>query len=162
MASAIKKVSVSRGYDIRNHSLVCFGGAAPQHCCGIGRALEINNIIIHPLSSLLSAYGIANAEQFRYGVKSIVNEYTDVLHSKSLSEFKDLEKPLIDEITKLGIDEIYSQHFFDLRVKGTDKFLTIPFAEYKSVIKEFGKRHMELFGFSPSDELEVANLRVEV
>ena len=66
MASAIKKVSVSRGYDIRDHSLVCFGGAAPQHCCGIGQALDISEIIIHPLSSLLSAYGIANADQFRY------------------------------------------------------------------------------------------------
>ena len=162
MSSAIKKVSVSRGYDIRDHSLVCFGGAAPQHCCGIARALEINDIIIHPLSSLLSAYGIANAEQFRYGVKSVVNEYTDTFNSESLSEFKNLEEPLVNELTKLGIEEVYRQYFFDLRVKGTDKFLTIPYAEYRSVIKEFRIKHKELFGFPPSEKLEVVNLRVEV
>jgi len=162
MASAIKKVSVSRGYDVRNHSLVCFGGAAPQHCCGIGRALDISDIIIHPLSSLLSAYGIANADQFRYGVKSVVTKYTNDFNSESLSEFKNLEAPLVNEITKLGIEEVDSQYFFDLRVKGTDKFLTIPFAEYKVVIKEFRNKHKNLFGFFPSDELEVANLRVEV
>jgi len=164
MSSAIKKVSVSRGYDVRKHSLVCFGGAAPQHCCGIARTLDIDEIIIHPLSSLLSAYGIANAEQFRYGVKSIVSDYTDKFHSGSLSEFEKLELPLVDEMTKLGmpLEEVHSHNFLDLRVKGTDKFLTIPFAEYSSVIKEFRIRHKELFGFLPSDELEVANLRVEV
>ena len=162
MASAIKKVSVSRGYDIRDHSLVCFGGAAPQHCCGIGQALDISEIIIHPLSSLLSAYGIANADQFRYEVKSVVTEYTADFNSQSSSEFKNLEKPLINEITKLGIEDVDSQHFFDLRVKGTDKFLTIPFADYKTVIKQFRNRHKNLFGFFPSKELEVANLRVEV
>ena len=32
MAGAIKEISVSRGYDVRDHALVCFGGAAPQHC----------------------------------------------------------------------------------------------------------------------------------
>ena len=162
MSSAIKKVSVSRGYDIRNHSLVCFGGAAPQHCCGIARILNIKDIIIHPLSSLLSAYGIANASQFRYAVKSIVTNYVNSFHLESLSEFEKLEVPLIDEITNLGINEISKQRFFDLRVKGTDKFLTIPFAEYGSVIKEFKIKHKELFGFFPSEDLEVANLRVEV
>ena len=162
MSSAIKKVSVSRGYDIRNHSLVCFGGAAPQHCCGIARILNIKDVIIHPLSSLLSAYGIANASQFRYAVKSVVTTYVNSFHLESLSEFEKLEVPLIDEINNLGINEISKQRFFDLRVKGTDKFLTIPFAEYDSVIKEFKIKHKELFGFFPSEDLEVANLRVEV
>ena len=55
MAGAIKEISVSRGYDVRDHALVCFGGAAPQHCCGIARILGIKQIVIHPLSSLLSA-----------------------------------------------------------------------------------------------------------
>ena len=82
--------------------------------------------------------------------------------TRSLFEFKNLETPLVNEITKLGIEEVYRQHFFDLRVKGTDKFLTIPYAEYRSVIKEFRIKHKELFGFFPSEELEVVNLRVEV
>ena len=162
MSSAIKKVSVSRGYDIRHHSLVCFGGAAPQHCCGIARILNIKDVIIHPLSSLLSAYGIANANQFRYAVKSVVTKYVNSFHFESLSEFEKLEVPLINEINNLGINEISKQRFFDLRVKGTDKFLTIPFGEYGSVIKEFKIKHKELFGFFPSEDLEVANLRVEV
>ena len=62
MAAAIKEISVSRGYDVRNHVLVCFGGAAPQHCCGIARILGIKKIVIHPLSSLLSGLYTLNIE----------------------------------------------------------------------------------------------------
>ena len=88
MAAAIKEISVSRGYDVRNHVLVCFGGAAPQHCCGIARILGIKKIVIHPLSSLLSAYGIANAEQFRYGIKSLVTKFDSESYSTAISEIE--------------------------------------------------------------------------
>ncbi|RZD35875.1 MAG: 5-oxoprolinase [Methanobacteriota archaeon] len=164
MAEAIKKVSVSRGYDVRDHALVCFGGAAPQHCCSIAKILGIKQIVIHPLSSLLSAYGIANAEQFRYGVKSLVEKFDSDSHKGAFSEISSLESPLIDEIQNLGIlpENITTKKYLDLRMAGTDTPLTIPFIEYKSMLASFGEKHRALFGFFPSNELEIANVRVEV
>ena len=164
MAGAIKKVSVSRGYDVRNHALVCFGGAAPQHCCSIAKILGIKQIVIHPLSSLLSAYGIANADQFRYRVKSLVEKFNSDSHKEVFSELSYLELPLFDEIQNLGIlpENITTKKYLDLRMVGTDTPLTIPFTEYESMLVSFGERHRDLFGFSPSNELEIANVRVEV
>jgi len=164
MAGAIKKVSVSRGYDVRNHALVCFGGAAPQHCCSIAKILGIKKIVIHPLSSLLSAYGIANAEQFRYGIKSVVENFDTYSHKDALSEISSLESPLIDEIKNLGIlqENITTKKYLDLRMVGTDTPLIIPFADYKSMLASFRKKHSDFFGFFPSNELEIANVRVEV
>ena len=152
MAGAIKKVSVSRGYDVRNHALVCFGGAAPQHCCSIAKILGIKKIVIHPLSSLLSAYGIANAEQFRYGLKSVVENFDTDSHKGALSEISSLESPLIDEIKNLGIlqENITIKKYLDLRMVGTDTPLIIPFADYKSMLASFRKKHSDLFGFSVS------------
>ena len=164
MAGAIKKVSVSRGYDVRNHALVCFGGAAPQHCCGIAKILGIKQIVIHPLSSLLSAYGIANAEQFRYGVKSLVEKFDSASHREVFSEITSLESPLIEEVKNLGIlsENIVIKRYLDLLVAGTDNPLTTPLTEYESMLASFGEKHKDLFGFSPSDNLEIANVRVEV
>ncbi|MFQ6674191.1 MAG: hydantoinase/oxoprolinase family protein, partial [Fidelibacterota bacterium] len=68
MAKAIKEISVSRGYDVRTHALICFGGASPQHACSIARILGMRRIVIHPLVGLLSAYGIAMADQSRYAL----------------------------------------------------------------------------------------------
>ena len=164
MAGAIKEISVSRGYDVREHALVCFGGAAPQHCCGIARILGIKRIVIHPLSSLLSAYGIANSKQFRYGLRSMVQKFASQSHVEALSGIQSLESPLIEEIQKLGVspDNITKKHFMDLRVAGTDSTITIPCSNFDQMVGSFEERHRNLFGFSPSGELEIANIRVEV
>ena len=62
MAEAIKKISVARGYDVTRYALNCFGGAGGQHACVVADALAIETVLIHPLSSLLSAYGMGLAD----------------------------------------------------------------------------------------------------
>ena len=61
MANAIRKISVARGHDVTRYTLACFGGAGGQHACRIADALGIEHILVHPLASLLSAYGIGLA-----------------------------------------------------------------------------------------------------
>ena len=62
MANAIKKISVQRGYDVMRYTLNCFGGAGGQHACLVADALGMRSVLIHPLSSLLSAYGMGLAD----------------------------------------------------------------------------------------------------
>ena len=62
MAEAIKKISVARGYDVTRYALNCFGGAGGQHACLVADALAMTTVLIHPLSSLLSAYGMGLAD----------------------------------------------------------------------------------------------------
>ena len=62
MANAIKKISVQRGYDVTRYALNCFGGAGGQHACLVADALGITTILIHPFSSLMSAYGMGLAD----------------------------------------------------------------------------------------------------
>src|SRR5205085_361007 len=62
MANAIKKISVQRGYDVTRYALNCFGGAGGQHACLVADALGMTTVLIHPYSSLLSAYGMGLAD----------------------------------------------------------------------------------------------------
>src|SRR5690606_38776092 len=62
MANAIKKISVQRGYDVTRYALNCFGGAGGQHACLVADSLGIKTVLIHPLSGLLSAYGMGLAD----------------------------------------------------------------------------------------------------
>ena len=62
MAEAIKTISVARGYDVTRYALNCFGGAGGQHACDVADALAISTVLIHPFSSLLSAYGMGLAD----------------------------------------------------------------------------------------------------
>ena len=61
MAEAIKKISVARGHDVTRYALNAFGGASGQHACLVADALAMDTILIHPFSSLLSAYGMGLA-----------------------------------------------------------------------------------------------------
>ncbi|MGE0022189.1 MAG: hydantoinase B/oxoprolinase family protein [Hyphomicrobium sp.] len=58
MAQAVKRISVARGYDVSGYVLNAFGSAAGQHACLMAETLGMREILIHPLSGLLSAYGI--------------------------------------------------------------------------------------------------------
>ena len=62
MAEAIRRVSVARGYDVRDYALVVFGGAGGQHACALARRLGIQRIVFHPFAGVLSAYGMGLAD----------------------------------------------------------------------------------------------------
>src|SRR5436190_8034292 len=62
MANAIKKISVKRGYDVTRYALNCFGGSGGQRACLAADALGMTTVLIHPFSSLLSAYGMGLAD----------------------------------------------------------------------------------------------------
>src|SRR3546814_2553754 len=59
MANAIKRITIARGHDVtQGCSLVGFGGAAGQHVCLVADALGVDEILLHPLAGVLSAYGM--------------------------------------------------------------------------------------------------------
>ena len=58
MAQAVKKISVERGHDLTRYVLNGFGSAAGQHACLMAETLGMSQVLIHPFSGLLSAFGI--------------------------------------------------------------------------------------------------------
>ena len=173
MCRAMKKISVSRGYDIRHHTLICFGGAAPQHACDIARLLGIDTIIIHPLSSVFSAYGIAVADRMERTAQAVMQLLTtkllEALENKARSE----ANHLIERLRKEGDStSITTRIFLDLRPSGSDTWLSIQAAENEDIVcfdnmevllKRFEDEYFSRFGFRPdADVIEVVNLRTEV
>jgi 5-oxoprolinase (ATP-hydrolysing) len=63
MANAIRQVSTRQGLDADDFTLFCFGGAAGQHACSVARAAGMRRILVHPLASVLSAFGIGVADR---------------------------------------------------------------------------------------------------
>ena len=77
MANAIKRISVARGYDVTAYALNCFGGAGGQHACLVADALAMETILIHPLSGLLSAYGIGLAKSRAFRQRAVGKPLSD-------------------------------------------------------------------------------------
>ena len=63
MEKALRFVSVKRGKDSREYTLVSFGGAGGLHCLDLARSLQIETVLIPKFASTLSAYGMMNANK---------------------------------------------------------------------------------------------------
>jgi 5-oxoprolinase (ATP-hydrolysing) len=75
MVKPIKEISVSRGYDVQDYALACFGGAGAQHACAIATMLGMRSILIHPLAGVLSAYGMGLADMSHSYVEAVLRPF---------------------------------------------------------------------------------------
>ena len=163
MANAIKKISVERGYDVTEYALNCFGSAGGQHACLIADTLGIETVLVHPLSGLLSAYGMGLAPQRASRERSIEAP----LDGATMRELEDLAYELgsaaTEELLDQGVehDAIAIESFVHLRYAGTDTALPVPLSEPGFMRRDFEALHRQRFGFiSPEKDIVAAAIEV--
>ncbi|AKB47717.1 N-methylhydantoinase A/acetone carboxylase, beta subunit [Methanosarcina sp. Kolksee] len=149
MANAIKKISVQRGYNIKEYALCCFGGAAAQHACRVADSLGIKSIFIHPYAGVLSAYGMGLADQRLIKERYIGSELSDTLVESLKTVFSELENEgrllmLEQGVQEAKITALYKVH---MRYAGSDTQLVIDFADTAGLRKDFEDAHRKRFGF---------------
>ncbi len=127
MANAIKKISVQRGYDVTRYALNCFGGAGGQHACLVADALGITSVLIHPLSSLLSAYGMGLADIRSVRQQAIEEPFGDKGREALLRAARKLARTVTDEVAGQGVaaDRIVLHVRAHIRYAGTDTALIV-------------------------------------
>ncbi|HLH50596.1 MAG TPA: hydantoinase/oxoprolinase family protein, partial [Roseiarcus sp.] len=154
MAEAIKKISVARGYDVTRYALNCFGGAGGQHACDVADALSIKTILIHPLSSLLSAYGMGLADIRAHrsqGVEAPLNEKAPALIARL---GKALGAEAIKEVASQGVAKsaIKLNVGAQLRYAGSDAALGVKAGSLAAMRRAFEAAHRARFGFIDRDK----------
>jgi 5-oxoprolinase (ATP-hydrolysing) len=166
MVRAIRKISVARGYDPAEYVLVCFGGAGAQHACEIAESLGMRRVLIHPLASLLSAYGIGLADVRRFGERSVLKPYSVEQLAELEKLFAELEQAARTEVAAEGVtaDRIRPAiRSLDLRYAGVEATIRVicpPDGDYAARYEEL---HRQLFGYAHSGRrLEITAARVEV
>src|ERR1700738_1524923 len=149
MANAIKKISVQRGYDVTRYALNCFGGAGGQHACLVADALGMTTVLIHPFSSLLSAYGMGLAD-IRATRQQAIEE---AFGAKSLAALnktaKRLSKEVSQEVAGQGVPaKTVKVHVrAHIRYAGTDTALVVKGGSLAAMKSAFEKAHKAQFGF---------------
>ncbi|TNF52816.1 5-oxoprolinase, partial [bacterium] len=162
MAMAIKEISVSRGLDIRQYGLVCFGGAGGQHACALAKLLDIERIFIHPLSGVLSAYGIGLTQASFKTESTVLKPYNERTHRELSGLFKAMEKQL-SEKTQRGDRRYEIRRELDLRPSGADTFITVEYLSFDNTLTHFLEKYRNTFGFNlENTPLEVANVRMNI
>jgi len=128
MANAIKKISVQRGYDVTRYALNCFGGAGGQHACLVADALGMTKILIHPFSSLLSAYGMGLAQIRATREQAIEAPFANEALDQIGSVGRRLGEAVRAEVAGQGVpaDDVQVHVRAHIRYSGTDTALVMP------------------------------------
>jgi 5-oxoprolinase (ATP-hydrolysing) len=162
MVKAIRAVSVAKGADPREYTLVAFGGAAPQHACAVARQLGMSSILNHPDGGILSAVGIGLADVVKHQVAGVYRRF----ESASLHDAKQLLKRLArrveEECLAEGVlgEQVNVTCALDLRYVGRDAYLTIPQPPDGDYRGAYDAEHRRLHGYVDTDgELEIVAAR---
>lgn len=149
MANAIKKISVQRGYDVTRYALNCFGGAGGQHACMVADSLGMTKVLIHPFSSLLSAYGMGLADIRATREQAIELSYGPKALAALTKTAKRIGKAVKDEVAGQGVPAAKIKVFVraHIRYAGTDTALTVDAATLPAMQRAFEKAHKARFGF---------------
>ncbi|AFY62558.1 hydantoinase B/oxoprolinase family protein [Synechococcus sp. PCC 6312] len=168
MAQAIKKISLQRGYDLRDYTLCCFGGAGGQHACLIAESLGISHVLIHPYAGVLSAYGMGLADVRAIKEQSVLLAIELDNHSQNQT-LENIETQLKHAaIQELSTEEIQPERIttrttLQCRYQGSDTSLEIPYSgDLRTIIPTFTQAHHQRYGFTFTDRpVEIASLAVE-
>ncbi len=127
MANAVKKISVQRGYDVTRYTLNCFGGAGGQHACLVADALGMTRVLIHPFSSLLSAYGMGLADIRSVRQQAIEEPFGEKARATLQRAARRLANTAIKEVAGQGVatKKITLHVRAHIRYAGTDTPLII-------------------------------------
>jgi len=162
MAQALRVMSVQRGIDPRELTLVSFGGAGGLHVCALAEALEMREALVPVHAGVLSALGMLVAPRSRQ-LSQTINQ---LLQQCDANLLESLYTPLIaqgrHELLAEGVTEDALQilRSVDVRYQGQSYYLNVPWQGSEQTARAFHDLHEQRYGHALDNPLEIVNVRV--
>lgn len=171
MAKAIRVISVQRGHDPRDYTLMAFGGGGPLHAVRLARELDMTRVIVPPTPGTLCALGLLLTDLRADFAKSKLLSLVAGSFTEISDGFVGLEVEADAWFKKEGIGRDRQRLIYtaDLRYEGQNYELQVPFpngdgsgANFEALVKNFENAHRQRFGFVVDGEaIELVTLRLE-
>ena len=164
MAHALRVMSVQRGIDPKELSLVSFGGAGGLHVCALADTLAMSKAMVPRYAGVLSALGMLVAPRAR----QLSQTFNNLLNKTSIDEidkrFAELYQKGISELKQEGVLEknIISEYSLDCRYLGQSYFLNVKWINKESAVKDFQLLHKKRYGHQLDLDVELVNLRLSL
>jgi len=163
MLRALRLVSVQRGYDLRDFTLIAYGGAGPVHAGALAVAAGIARVLVPAHSGAFSALGCL-VSPLRYDAVRTYRARLEAWEAKPAeNRLRELQEQCVAPLTAEGIaaDRISVQWSADLRYSGQNYEIDVAWRDTPEALRgEFEARHRQLYGYATGESVECVNLRV--
>ncbi|MFV1858117.1 MAG: hydantoinase/oxoprolinase family protein, partial [Anaerolineales bacterium] len=171
MVRGISVNSTQKGYDLREFSLLAFGGAGPLHAVELAEDLGMTRVIIPPYCSVFSAFGAVASNVRHDYVQTVAWSEAALEAARAEKIFAALEARARDllEQEKVPEERIRLRRSADIRYEGQSYELTIPLrssgplkdGDLRQMITDFHALHQRIYAYSDHEEsVEVISLRL--
>jgi N-methylhydantoinase A len=168
MIRGIRVVSVERGYDPREFSLVAFGGAGPLHAHRIIDELDMEEAIIPVTPGVVSSLGLLTADTKHDYVRTVVEPLSAVSTTRLREVYDDLQAEANERLAAENVEDARFIRTADMKYErqGYELTVAVPertFEEAPEVLREqFGEAHEREYGFAFDEEpVELVNVRLQ-
>ena len=137
MERAIKVISVEKGFDVRDYTLVSFGGAGGLHACELASRLSMKKVLVPKNAGVLSALGMTVADIVKDYSRSLLLKVEESGYWKVVKLFKPLESKGVKDVLSEGMrkNRIKIENSVDMRYMGQAHELNLSFK--KSFIDDY-------------------------
>lgn len=163
--AAIRVITVERGLDLREFSMLAFGGAGPMFVTAVGREMGVREIIVPQGPSVFSAWGMLMSDVVQTYAQTMIGLLEDVGLSSIGTEAARLSEIAREGLSRAGFSEgsIDIERGLELRYFGQEHVLEVPLAEQDDIAtirQRFDELHRSRYGHSMADPVQLVNLRV--
>jgi N-methylhydantoinase A len=170
MARAIRAVTIERGRDPRDFTLIAFGGSGPVHACDVAQALDVRRVLVPPAPGVFTAVGMLASDVQHHFVRAVGGLLTD---TAVIVRAQERLRQIADEARAMLAGEGYTGEAVrlvaqaDLRYAGQASELVIPIAGdaldtagLDALHAAFQTEYAATYGYAADEPLELVNVRV--
>ncbi|MDX6234745.1 MAG: N-methylhydantoinase, partial [Nocardioidaceae bacterium] len=168
MAKAIRTVTVERGFDPREFSLIAFGGAGSLHAAALAHELQMPEVIVPPFPGVTSAMGLLFSDPLDDFSWAYVRRQEELDTDDMQRVFDGMEERVVGNLLRQGLnqDDIAVELGVDIRYVGQLHSVTVALAELSdagmaAAIAHFHEEHRRQYSYAhPDSPVETSTLRV--
>jgi N-methylhydantoinase A len=169
MMRALRAVSVEKGQDPRELSIVAYGGSGPVHAVRLAESLGIQRVYVPPTPGVFSTVGLLLADYRLDSVRSVMAPLEDFAASGPQGRYRDLEQHAMELLLSQGVDpdSISFRHEIELKYMQENHPLTVELQGgfdkdfEESLRKAFSGIHDQTYGYDVPGPIEVSSIRVQ-
>ncbi len=168
MVRALRVVSVERGHDPRDFTLVAFGGAGPLHACDLARDLGMRRVLVPPAPGVLCAIGLLAADLRSDASRTYLKTAGRVTGAALTAWFTEVRAQAQVALTVPATTAVEERRWLDMRYVGQNHELRVavepgPLADgdVARLVITFHAAHRRLHGYdAPEAVVQIVNVRV--
>ncbi len=170
MARAIRAVTIERGRDPRDFTLVAFGGSGPVHACDVAAALDVRRVLVPVSPGVFTAVGMLASDVQHHFVRAAGGLLADAhALTRARTRLDEIRDEALATLAAEGYppERVRLEAHADLRYVGQASELVIPVpgtrlddAGLAALAAAFDREYTATYGYATGEPLELVNVRI--